>query len=255
MLLVQHIMLSKLVYDDNKFEYLLSSVVIPDAIRAYTKNRELSHFEESSDHDNDISWLKFPKYLSLIDEEFMKFYLSDNGNNHYLSRGIRKCAVGENSNIETFYEHNKHLDNRVFKGVETHLKQDITFDEFIRNKIDCSKRYINEYSIDDEKVNGEVARKLINFISNYHIYYLAYRLYKDKNIIANQNWLDDYILPIIQNDYSKDLFDKTSKFITMPLKYNDLITNKDWAELKENNQYAECEEFYNSVIEILNNNS
>jgi hypothetical protein len=41
-----------------------------------------------------------------------------------------KCAIDELSNINKFYEINSHIPEKIFKGVEEHLKEDIAFDVF-----------------------------------------------------------------------------------------------------------------------------
>lgn len=74
MLSMQHIMTSMLNgYDTCEREYI-AAVVFPDAIRAFTGERELSHFEENP-KTGDISWMRFPNYMS-VDKAFMEEWKS-----------------------------------------------------------------------------------------------------------------------------------------------------------------------------------
>ena len=44
---MQHVMVSVMTGHDTDEKEYIAAVVFPDAVRAYTKDRELSHFEEN----------------------------------------------------------------------------------------------------------------------------------------------------------------------------------------------------------------
>ena len=85
---MQHIMCAVLngadTHKEEDKEYL-AAVIFPDAIRAYTGARELSHFEFNPTK-GDVSWMKFPNTMN-VTKEFMDEWMKDNS---YLSPDIPK---------------------------------------------------------------------------------------------------------------------------------------------------------------------
>lgn len=56
MLSMQHVMVSVMNGHDTDEKEYIAAVVFPDAVRAYTKDRELSHFEETRKTDRFHTW-------------------------------------------------------------------------------------------------------------------------------------------------------------------------------------------------------
>ena len=245
MLLPQHILCSFFVNGITNGEYL-AAVVLPDGIRAYTRQREYSHFEENYNH-TDISYLKFPN-MKFITNDYMKQYLP---NNSHLA-DIKSYAIGETTKINEFISHNKELPIDTYNGIYDHLIQDYCFDEFIRSKIDCSKKYDGIYKLNNKILNETDVRKLIIDIEQFGIYILSYILNKEYSIITNQDWFDKNIKQILYKNYTEELFNNTYKYITIDDQINDWITNKDWTHLNDGFiSYQEYVTFYKSVFKEM----
>jgi hypothetical protein len=83
--------------------------------------------------------MEYPTDIKHLNREVME------AQNKHLAEDIQPCALGEKTHIEVFEEHNKHLSPAYFAGVKKHLTQDVIFDEFIREQIDCSKKLDDEF--------------------------------------------------------------------------------------------------------------
>lgn len=142
MLSMQHIMTSMLNgYDTCEREYI-AAVVFPDAIRAFTGERELSHFEENP-KTGDISWMRFPNYMC-VDKTFMEEWKSKDFLCH-LSNDIEKGVLGQKTHIEKYCEINQLLNlNKpaMYKGIEDHLKQDIVYDKYVRDYMGADRLFL-----------------------------------------------------------------------------------------------------------------
>ena len=179
MLSMQHIMTSMLNgYDTCEREYI-AAVVFPDAIRAFTGERELSHFEENP-KTGDISWMRFPNYMC-VDKTFMEEWKSKDFLCH-LSNDIEKGVLGQKTHIEKYREINQLLNlNKpaMYKGIEDHLKQDIVYDKYVRDYMGADRQAIFK----DE---------------DHAIYVAAYLIYKQRGILCNKEWLQNEIKPILE---------------------------------------------------------
>lgn len=142
MLSMQHIMTSMLNgYDTCEREYI-AAVVFPDAIRAFTGERKLSHFEENP-KTGDISWMRFPNYMC-VDKTFMEEWKSKDFLCH-LSNDIEKGVLGQKTHIEKYREINQLLNlNKpaMYKGIEDHLKQDIVYDKYVRDYMGADRLFL-----------------------------------------------------------------------------------------------------------------
>lgn len=177
MLSMQHIMCAVLngadTHKEEDKEYL-AAVIFPDAIRAYTGARELSHFEFNPTK-GDVSWMKFPNTMN-VTKEFMDEWMKDNS---YLSPGIPKGPLGQQTHIKVFEKMNKDLEGTpLYKGLQNHLKQDIVYDKYVRDNIGSDRDKIFE----DE---------------DFAMYVAAYYIYEKRGITCNKEWFDNEIKPIL----------------------------------------------------------
>lgn len=229
MLSMQHIMTSMLNgYDTCEREYI-AAVVFPDAIRAFTGERELSHFEENP-KTGDISWMRFPNYMC-VDKTFMEEWKSKDFLCH-LSNGIEKGVLGQKTHIEKYREINQLLNlNKpaMYKGIEDHLKQDIVYDKYVRDYMGADRQAIFK----DE---------------DHAIYVAAYLIYKQRGILCNKEWLQNEIKPILE-EQMPFLAENTFKYMHFTdSKYEKWVEDQDWSHLDEGPfPFEQYEKLYNDV--------
>lgn len=228
MITLQHTLITLLSLngDEKKLKEQIPYVLLPDAIRKYTGLRVYSHFEENA-RGTDVSWMKLPENLKDITAETI------NKQQFYLAEGIFPAALGEKSHIEVFENHNKHLPQDYFKGVKKHITQDIIFDNFIREIIDCTKKYEDKYSYNGKEFNGKEIREWLSEMETHGFYILAYILKEKFGIKANQKWFDENVKAQLDKFYPEELSNATYKYMTIPDKINERIENEDWTYLNE----------------------
>ena len=251
MLSMQHIMCDVLASDDASKRKNIASLVYPDAIRGYGIPRQVSHFEEDAT-GKDVSYWSFPANMKTLGQEDIKSHSFKNG---HLANDIKTCAIGERSDIKTFYERNKHLPEKMFNGIEAHMKQDIVFDDFIRDKFDCSDKYNDKFVVDGKKLDGKEFRKVIGDVEQRGIYVLAHEIYEKTGETINQEWFEKNVYPVLQEEYSQDLADKTFSFMKIDEHVNELITQHDWSELDKPLHGLKYEDFralYDDVSNYMN---
>lgn len=207
---------------DEEIQYVL----LPDAIRKYCGPRQYSHFEQAYD-GSDVSWLKYPLNLKGLTKEEVERLPK------HIVGDIKKCAIGETTNIDAFEEHNSHLSPRYFGGVKKHLVQDSIFDRFVREKIDCSRMYEDKFVFEGKEYDGKGIRDVIADIENHGVYVLAYMLNKSYGITTNQEWFDKHVKARLDEEYSEELANATYGYMKIPDHINDRITNGDWSHLEE----------------------
>lgn len=145
----------------------------------------------------------------------------------------------------------------MYKGIYNHLIQDIIFDDFVRQKFDCSRKYedifIYKNSMNEEfiqKLNGVNFRKLLAEIEEFGIYILAYLFSINRNLCINQDWINEKILPILYEEYDKELADNTAKYLNQTDKINYWISSADWTHLDE--YIVSYKEYVDLYSEIFN---
>lgn len=256
MLSIQHVM-SMVLATNNDKEYVdkhIASVVFPDAIRAYSGPRGLSHFEKGTDGSS--SYWKFPTGMKTVTKESVDLSLALDS---YLA-AAPKAFIGEESDIEAFRKHNRHLPKEMYEGCEAHLKQDIIFDNFIREKIDCKEKYKDRFFIisgkgEREEIDGKTLRNIIANIEQQGVYILAYEIYERTGTLINQQWFDEVVYPALKRDYPEDLAEKTYSYMKIHPMINELITNKDWSKLDKivvgNIRYKDFKKLYNDATNYL----
>lgn len=228
----------------NLFKDEIAYALLPDSIRAYLRPRQYSHFEESSDK-KDISWLEYPLDLNNITKE------NTNEVNKHLSENILPCCLGEKTILSEFYKHNQHLPDNYYNGVEKHLIQDMVFDNFIRDVINCDKKYDDIFIFNDKKLNGKEVRNLIANIEKQGFYVLAERVYKQYNITTNQQWFDKNVKPILYETYSEDLANNTYKFIKVDPQIDELISSHTWPVINTDVDIKEYNKMYDEMLNVI----
>ena len=224
---------------DNEISYVL----LPDAIRRYCGQRQYSHFEEHPDNKEKISWMEYPSDVKHLSKEVV------DSQNKYLAENIPSCVLGENTHIEVFEEHNRHLNPEYFAGVKKHLTQDVVFDEFIREQIDCSRKFEDKFFFKDNCYDGKGVRSLIADIENQGVYVLAYMLHQTYGITANQEWFDKHVKRVLDREYPEDLAEGTYKYMQIPEEIDKRITEGDWTHLNDGIiSFEEYVEMYRKAI-------
>lgn len=250
MLTLQHSLITLLSLDGDieKFKQIIPYVLLPDAIRRYTGARQTSHFEENS-NKSDISWLQYPLDLKTMNKEnqalLTKSHLADN---------IRPCCIGENTIIPAFEKYNKHLPLIYYSGVKMHLTQDFIYDDFIRQHIDCSKKYDNIFVINGNTVDDKEIRHFITEIEEDGIAILARWIYNKLGIKANQQWFDENVHDVIAKVYSQDLTIGTYSYMKIRKDIDEAITTQDWTKVHFNKtiKLGDYTLMYNKVLNLMN---
>lgn len=226
MITLQHSLMMLLSVDGDmeQFKKEIAYALLPDAIRAYSGPRPYSHFEKSEDGQIS-SWMKFPLDVKNLSKDAMEQV------DKFLVPNIRPCCLGEDTDIMAFKIHNKHLPDNYYNGVQKHLIQDMCFDKFVREQIDCSDKYNGNFEILNRKMNDKEVRAFIADMENYGFYILSKIINSKYNITPNQEWFDQNVKPILDEIYPQDLSDNTYKYMKIPERINDLITNHDFSEI------------------------
>ena len=227
MLSIQHAM-CLINHNPNADSKLIASTLYPDAVRAYSGPRQYSHFEKSEDGSFSY-YMTFPNDMH-VGKDVIQERISEVEPDISL---VRPCAIGEDTDIQAFYDHNKRLDKDVKHGIDYHLHQDMIFDKFVRDEIDCSDKYNDKFVFRGQQLDGKDLRCLIGDIEQHGIYIMAHKLYEEKGITANQDWLLNNIKPALDKEYSSDLADKTYSFMNINPMINELISNHDWSRIAD----------------------
>lgn len=250
MLSMQHVLSARLQNVNCNNSTYMAALVFPDAIRKYSGLRQYSHFEKGSDGINDTSYWEMPTDMKSVTKHSIKANLEVFA---HISNSIIPAAIGEDTDIGTFYEHNMHLPAVMYHGIEDHLKQDIAFDSFIREQIDCSQKYKDIYFFKGQEMNGKDVRNLIGDIEQHGIYILAHEIYKNYDELTNQSWFDEKIKPVLFGEYPADLANTTFSYMTIRSDINELITNKDWSRLTKGPVSYDCyKDLYKQVLSFMN---
>lgn len=212
MLSMQHVMVSVMNGHDTDEKEYIAAVVFPDAIRAYTKNRELSHFEENP-KNGQISYMEFPNHMNVSADE-TKMWIE---NHSKLADDIERGPIGQKTHIESYREHNQMLkaDNpNMYKGIDDHLKQDIVYDKYIREKIGPDRAMIFK----DE---------------DHAVYVAAARIYEEQGILRDKQWREEKIKPILE-EKMPELAENTFKYMHFSdPQYEKWVENADFTHLNE----------------------
>ena len=221
MLLLQHILVTKLIYKkDKEFYKILPWVILPDAIRGLGIPRACSHFEKSQ-ISNKHSFLTYPT-------EIKNLSIKDLNDSYYIASNL-PCAIGEEISIKEYELCNSHIiDNYTYEGIKEHLRQDIVFDNFIRKLYDCKDKLSNHYIVKKtgKSINGIELRKETLNLENELGFYLSEKVFDEFEINVCNNWLESVIKPILKKQYSITLYNSVKDYIKIPNIRNQVCSSK-----------------------------
>ena len=191
-------------------------LLLPDAIRAYTGPRQMSHFEETPDQ-TDVSWMEFPmgETLQLLTKETAREVIAT----HMNADKYPKCVIGENTDLDTFDLHNYGHPN--YRTLRIHLIQDRVLDEMLRRfLVDATGRFEDHYVLrknSDIVLNGIELRKQVSLFEEWGLLHLVGKIYHKTGVLLNQKWFDEYVDTVLHNSaYPEDLADNTYRYMRIP---------------------------------------
>ena len=206
--------------------YNAAVLMINDAVRCWSGNREYTHFTVNP-LTRQVSWCYFPteqvkKWTKeLVASQMVKYSYGKPG----------KAVVDEATIPAEMWRHNdKTPQNRMFY---LHLIQDQTYDRFVRSVIDVSRRYDDVYVFDGQEYTGAQIRGegmerwskgLLSELDDQFYVRLAKRYYDYTRVKANRVWIERVMVRAINAAYSPELAEATVKFVSLSDKVNQLIT-------------------------------
>lgn len=216
-------------HDDNLYrmnqEFMreVPFVVLPDAIRAYSGPRPISHFERTPD-DNSVSYMRFPS------KEDLKALTKDNFSklvDFYHAKGYLPCVIGERTDIHEFDRHN--FCHKHYHALRAHMIQDAILDEFLREKlIDASLRFQDIFTLRHDpsiKIDGKELRRQVAEFERIGFIMLAGIVYERTGVIMNNAWFDMVVNPSLYKVYPADLAENTLKYMKLDEETESRITN------------------------------
>lgn len=246
---LQHILLSYIDelnhsqnFDLKRFQQSVPYIILPDAIRFYTKERRFSHFEISKEDlttgNNAFNGMIFPKDLKHPEIYLVHAYTSP------------KESIAGRTSIDFYEELNKHLDLLIFSEIREHLEQDNWSRNWMHQSFDCSRSSKNIFRVAEYYVDGKEFRKLINILKADNLIRLISFIKKEYNIDVEKNWIEENIFQSLSDVYDKDMYQNTIKFLNIEeiiedsLKTSDIIPN-------DVIKYF-CEQQFDSVMKYVN---
>lgn len=190
-------------------------LLLPDAIRCFNfgagipNNRVISHFEIHPVTGRS-SWMKFPsiEQIRVLDEEIIsKLEKSYEGD-------YSQVAIGDETSINAFLNHNANLDEPVKLGCYKHLCQDRVYDQKIRELIDCSKRHENGlFFFKGNTYDAKSVRTLITQIEEIEFRTLCKLIDDEFGVEINQTFFEKFVKTAIDEAYCPKMAETTWKFI------------------------------------------
>lgn len=241
---LQHSLVTMLKSKDlNEFKKVIPYVLLPDAIRCYTKERRFSHFE-TEPLSGESNVLIFPIEINKLGQLNL---------NDYIKKDIplKSAAIGELSSMAAFEENNQHLDNIVYQGIKEHLYQDILFDDWIREIFDCSGKYEDVYKVNNQQMSGNEFRKFITEFEMDGLICLAFKCHEKFSIITNNQWFAENVFEPLSKVYPEFMCNSTCRYMVIPDEINKMITDNKWEELLNSRKYLrnfDYDDFYQKVI-------
>lgn len=208
-------------------------ILLPDAIRFYTKGRQASHFEQPL--TGDTAWMIFP------DEDAIWHLSEDNVSCHMPKEGTFKpCAIGEDIDINKFDE--KNYGHKHYHSLRMHLVQDIALDEMLRGPmVNTVGRFNDEFIVKttNHKMNGQELRQQIGLFEHLGFIHLLGKLYEGTGILLDKSWFEcgGYVLgPIgsaLQCTYPTEMANNTLKYMQISDELQERIMNMRFELTKE----------------------
>ena len=206
--------------DDRTFQSRLIRdipwLLFPDAIRAYTGPRQMSHFEETPDK-TDVSWMEFPTgdVLRLLTKETAKEVIKM----HMNAEKYPKCVIGEDTHLEVFDRHN--YGHHAYHALRTHLIQDVILDEVLREElVDVTGRFEDRFVVRHNRnivLNGSELRYQVKLFEEWGLLHLIGKIYHRTGVLLNQRWYEDNVHGVLlRSDYPEDLAENTYRYMAIP---------------------------------------
>lgn len=252
MLTMQHVLHAVLLAGNDITPEYLGGTIFPDAIRAYSVPRQLSHFERS-DNRRSSSWWTMPTEMSSLTPELVKSSIA--AGSHLVWNA--PAPFGRETDVPAFLEHNPLMryNREMYAGVLSHLSaQDMAFDSFVRWKIlnlkdmrkdriylqpkikeECRIPSCVQTSCENGRIvlDGKEARRLITEIEIFGVYVLAHQVYERWSIVCDQEWFDTCVSSLLYQAYPQDLADKSLKYMREDPDISEWIHAKDFSHLEE----------------------
>ncbi len=183
--------------DDNYIKRAIPYVILPDAIRCLGLSRTITHFEIGN--NGIANGIAFPTDIKSITSSSELIPLCE-------TNGIyNQVAIGDTTSLEKFAAMNeKHLPSWAFNFIKLHLQQDICYDAYIREVIDCSHRYDagNPFYFNSAAYDAKSVRVLITEIGEQEFRALCRIYERESGVKISQEWLDRIAAPAIKEAYS-----------------------------------------------------
>lgn len=227
---------------DFDFDKIIPYALLPDSIRMYGIERQLTHFERSYGGD-DVSHMVYPERIKSLTRESIA--ADKTTDDYYLSADIKPCCIGEETIIESFDEHNGHLPPLYKAGVRMHLWQDKEYDADVRTRDNISQEeqkqqiaegtmtedmpnaYADRFILDGQKLDAKEYRQHVAEQSAFEYYCLAC-IINDKypDVFLDQEWMDENLKPALDKGYSEEMSNNTYKYMQIHPQINDWIKGK-----------------------------
>jgi len=145
-------------------------------------------------------------------------------------------CIDEETILDEFWEHNAiTIQNTLFY---LHLVQDVAYDSYIRELIDCTRRSDNLFTFKGTTYTGDELRGkgmarwngngLINTMDAHFYVRLAKVCYEMTGTLINSEWIENVYKPAFYDVYSQELAENTVKFTAIDPTADEIITSMRW---------------------------
>lgn len=206
-------------------------LLLPDAIRAYIKPRQASHFElvpsSSPMDENMASWMEYPN------EETLKTLSQENATQQidfFVADSYPECVIGEETQLDWFDTCNWKHKHRI--ALRCHFIQDILMDACLRNAmVDVEHRFIDFFTIYHSKkiIDGQTLRNQVRLFEKLGFINLVGAIYEKTGMLLNREWFNSHVYEALKEAYPIDLAEKTYSYMSIDDALNERINNHDFA--------------------------
>lgn len=210
-----------------EFQKEVPFVVLPDAIRAYSGPRPISHFEKTPD-GNGVSYMTFPseEELKVLSKETFKDVVK-----FHHAEGYLPCVIGEKTDIREFDR--KNFGHKHYHALRVHMFQDAILDEVLREElIDASLRFQDIFTVRHDtsiKIDGTELRRQVAEFERIGFIMLAGIVYERTGTVMNNAWFKSVVEPALYAAYPADLAENTFKYMKLKDETEARITNLQFA--------------------------
>lgn len=223
---------------EERFKDEIPWILLPDALRFYTGNRYVTHFERAL--NGECAWIAFPSEKTLTWLDKSVFYPA------HVMYGIPKystfkpCAIGEEMQIREFDKRN--YDHPYYHALRIHMQQDIVMDEVVRGQlVDVSGRFEDRFLLkySGKVISGEEFRYQIAKFEEMGFMWLVGKVYTATGVLLDRQWYKDNVLSSIEKAYSPELAANTWKYMAISDELDYRIKSKNffWLTQEEFNSY------------------